>query len=209
MITREFTGESEKEVIEIALDALKLKEDQVDIKTESKSGIFSFGKKEVVVRVSFDEEMAFGNRCLMLVKELLEKMNIEAKIYLLEEDDEKIVIEIESPDSALIIGKKGKNLEALQVIVNVIMNKDSKVWTKVMIDIGDYRKRREKALKKQAIQVARQVSKTKQPHLMEPMNPFERRIVHLELKSDANIDTISEGEGTIKRIRVFYKEDVE
>ncbi|MCG8571028.1 MAG: protein jag [Spirochaetes bacterium] len=207
MILREFSGGSENEALEIALDTLKLKQDQLEIEYESKFGIFPFGKKQVVAKVSFEDELAFGNRSLMLVKDLLEKMNIEAKIYLIEENDEKIVIEIESPDSALIIGKKGKNLEALQVIVNVIMNKDSKKWTKVMIDIGDYRKRRESTLKKLALQTANQVRKSQQSILLEPMNPFERRIIHMELKNETRIETVSEGDGTIKRIKVLYKEN--
>lgn len=204
MITREFTGNSEKEATENALDVLKLKEEQVAIKFEGKFGIFSFGKKSVIAKVSFDDDLAFGNRALMLVKELLEKMNIEAKIYLIEENDEMIVIEIESPDSALIIGKRGKTLEALQVIVNVIMNRNSRNWTKVMIDIGDYRKRREASLKRLATQTAVQVKNNKQTVVLEPMNPFERRIIHMELKSDENVETISEGDGTIKRVKVIY-----
>ncbi|OHD05922.1 MAG: hypothetical protein A2086_06945 [Spirochaetes bacterium GWD1_27_9] len=207
MITREFSGKTEKEAIDNALNTLKLKEDQVKIELENKAGIFPFGKKNIVVKVSYDEELAFGNRCLMLVRDLLEKMNIEAKIYLLEENDEKVVIEIESPDSAIIIGKQGKTLESLQTIISVIMNKNSTVWTKIVVDIGNYRQRREKSLEKLAMSYANQVKKTKKSILLEPMNPFERRIIHMMLKDDNNIDTQSEGEGTIKQIRILYKED--
>ena len=81
MIERDFTGKSEDEVISAALDVLKLKRDQVEIKIENKGGFLGLGKKEVVVKISYDEDLSFANRSLMLVKELLERMDIEAKIY--------------------------------------------------------------------------------------------------------------------------------
>jgi len=207
MIEREFTGKSEEEIIENVINTLKLKRDQFKIEFENKKGILSFGKKEIVAKVYFEDELLFGNRCLLFVKDLLERMNIEAKIYLIEEDDEKVIIEIESPDSALVIGKQGKNLEALQIIVNSVMNKDSNKWTKIVIDVGNYRLRREKILEKKAIDIANQVKKTKKSVLLEPMNPFERRIIHMTLKIDESIETVSEGDGLLKRVRVSLKEN--
>lgn len=206
MIEREFVGKTEEEIIENVIETLKLKKDQFRIEFENKSGIFPFGKKEIKAKVYFEDDLLLGNRCLFFVKELLERMNIEAKIYLIEEDDEKIVIEIETPDSALIIGKQGKNLEAIQTLVNSVMNKDSNKWVKIIIDVGNYRLRREKILEKMAKDIANQVKKTKKSILLEPMNPFERRIVHMTLKMDNEIETVSEGDGLLKRIRVFLKE---
>lgn len=206
MISREFCAKTEEEAIDQALETLKLTKDQVSIKTENKSGFFGLGKKEVSIKVSFEEDLLFGNRSLMLVKNLLEKMDVDAKIYLIEEDDEKVVIEIESPESAIIIGKKGKNLEAIQTLINVIMNKNFRSWTKVIIDIGNYRMRRERNLKKIALDVARQVKVDRRSVLLEPMNPFERRIIHMALKEFDEIDTVSEGEGNIKRIKIIYQE---
>lgn len=205
MIIREFTGKTEEEAIELALETLKLSKDQVQIKSENKSGFLGFGKKEISIKVSFEDDLVFGNRCLMLVKNLLEKMDVDAKIYLIEEDDEKVVIEIESPESAIIIGKKGKNLEAIQTLINVIMNRSFKTWTKVIIDIGNYRMRRERNLKKVALDIAKQVKSEKKSVLLEPMNPFERRIIHMTLKDFDDIETVSEGDGNIKRIKVIYK----
>jgi len=205
MIERKFVGTNEEEIINMAMETLKLKRDQFTIEFEQKSGMLPFGKKELIGKVFFEDDLLFGNRCLLFVRDLLEKMNIEAKIYLIEEDDEKVVIEIETPDSALIIGSQGKNLEALQTIVNSVMNKDSNKWIKIIIDIGNYRVRREKMLEKKAIEIANQVKKTKKPILLEPMNSFERRIIHMALKEDEEIETISEGEGLLKRIKVSLK----
>lgn len=204
MITREFSGKDEKEVIAKALDTLKLKENQVQIEKTSKGGFLGIGAKEVTIKVSFDDDLQFGNRAIMYIKDLLEKMDIEAKIYLVEDNDERVLIEIESPDSAMIIGKQGKNLEAIQTIVNVALNRDAEVWTKVAVDIGNYRYRKEKQLKRVAIQAAAHVKRTKRSVLLDPMNPYERRVVHMTLKDEPNIMTGSEGDGLIKTVKVYY-----
>ncbi len=209
MITREFTGKDEKEVIAKALDTLKLREDQVKIEKETKGGFLGLGAKEVVVKVSFDDDLQFGNRAIMYIKDLLEKMDIEAKIYLVEDNDERVLIEIESPDSAMIIGRQGKNLEAIQTIVNVALNRDAEVWTKVAIDIGNYRYRKERQLKRTALQAAGHVRRTKRSVVLDPMNPFERRIIHMTLKQEPNVITESEGDGLIKSIKVSYSDGKE
>ncbi len=160
MTTKEFTGKTEQEIIDLAVETLKIKEEDLKFEFETKKdGIFPFSKKLITAKVSYEEEEPFGNRCLILVRDLLEKMDIEAKIYLIEDSDEKIVIEIESPDSAIIIGKQGKTLESIQTIINVIMNKNTKKWIKVVIDVGDYRNRRERYLNKLAQNYASQVKK--------------------------------------------------
>lgn len=207
MITREFFGKTEEEINEEVLNAIKLNKDQFTINFENEGGFFSFGKKTIKAVVNYEEDFQFGNRCLMFVKDLLERMNIEAKIFLIEESDEKIVIEIESPDSGMIIGKQGKTLESIQTIVNVVMNRSYKNWTKVIIDIGNYRDRREKFISKMAIQYASQVKKSKKSLLLEPMNPFERRIIHMTLKNESNIFTQSEGDGIMKKVRISFKDE--
>ena len=90
MITREFSGKTKEEVIEEALDVLKLTKDQVKIEFEEENSLLPFLKKKIIAKISFEEENSFGNRSLMFVRDLLEKMNIEAKIYLIEESDEKV-----------------------------------------------------------------------------------------------------------------------
>lgn len=204
MISREFSGKTKEEILEEALDILKLKEDQVTIEYEDDGALLPFMKKKIVAKISFDEDLLFGNRSLMFIRDLLEKMNIEAKIYLIEENDEKVVIEIESPDTALIIGKQGQTLESIQTLANVVMNRSSKKWTKILIDIEDYRRRRERNLNYVANKVASQVKRTKRPVLLEPMNPFERRIIHLALQDDESINTESIGDGVYKKIKVSY-----
>jgi spoIIIJ-associated protein len=207
MITREFSGKSKEEVIEEALDVLKLTKDQVEIEFVEENSLLPFLKKKVVAKISFEEENSFGNRSLMLVRDLLEKMNIEAKIYLIEEGDEKVVIEIESPDTGLIIGKQGQTLESIQLLVNVVMNKRANKWTKIIIDIENYRNRKERNLNYIANKAANQVKKTKRAIILEPMNPFERRIIHLALQNDVQVNTESIGDGVLKKIKVNFVAD--
>lgn len=204
MTTREFTGTNKDEIIEKALDTLKLTKDKVQIECEDENGLIPFMKKKITVKVSFSDDDSFGNRCLMFIKNLLEKMNIEAKIYLIEETDEFIIIDIESPDSALIIGKKGQNLEAMQTLVNVVLNKNAQNWTKVIIDTENYRSRRERNLQHIASKALNEVRRTKRPIFLEPMTPFERRIIHVALQDESDIQTESIGDGIMKKIKINY-----
>jgi spoIIIJ-associated protein len=204
MVTREFVGKTREEALEKAIETLKMAEGQFTVEYIEESSLLPFIKKKVTAKIQFDEEKLFGYRSLLFVKELLEKMNIEAKIYLIEENDEKVIIEIESPDTATIIGKNGQTLEAIQTIINSVMNRSAKTWIKIIIDIENYRNRRERNLKFIANKAVTQVRKTKKAVLLKPMTPFERRIIHIALQNEENIQTESIGEGIIKKIKINY-----
>jgi spoIIIJ-associated protein len=105
----------------------------------------------------------------------------------------------------MIIGKRGKTLEALQLLVNIIFNKGEDKWKKIILDIENYRDKRESTLRELAFKVARKVKKTGKPQFLEPMNPFERRVIHIALQDDPHVDTRSEGSGNMKRVKVFLK----
>ena len=204
MITREFTGKTKEEVIEMALDVLKLSMDQVKFDFIEENSVLPFMKKKVIAKVSYNEEDMIGSKGLIFIKDLLEKMNIEAKIYLIEESDQKVVIEIESPETGMIIGKKGQTLEANQTLANVVLNKKNTEWIKIVIDIENYRNRKERNLRHLANKVASQVKSTRKYVILEPMNPFERRIIHMTLQDDKDIETESIGDGLLKKIKVKY-----
>jgi len=121
------------------------------------------------------------------------------------EEDEKIYIEIISDSAGLIIGKRGKTLEALQLLVNIIVNKKGEKWRKVILDIENYRDKREQTLRELAQKVARKVKKTGKSQYLEPMNPFERRVIHMTLQSDPHVETRSEGNGNLKRVKIYLK----
>ena len=135
---------------------------------------------------------------------VIEHMGYKATTKVVSRKGRKVNLTIESDDSNIIIGRKGKNLDALQVLANVYAGKiDSE--RKVIVDSESYRVRHEEQIIKNAYKTAQIVRKTGRSHLLEPMNPYERRLVHTALNDVTGIDTKSEGEGLYKQVRIISK----
>lgn len=132
-------------------------------------------------------------------------MGYGCKASVLFREEQKLGIRIESESAAILIGKKGKNLDALQLLVNVYAGRLGREDLRVILDSENYRIRREESIVKMAYEVAEKVRRTKNSVLLEPMNPFERRIVHTTLNDIVDIDTKSEGEGLYKQVRVSFR----
>jgi spoIIIJ-associated protein len=131
-------------------------------------------------------------------------MELEGGVKDIKEGENKVYVELESKTgSGLIIGKKGKTLEALQFMVNLMINNLTGSEKKIILDIESYRDKREKALKKMSREMAQKVIKTGRPLTLEPMNPFERRLIHLTLQNDKRVTTKSEGQGIYRKIKIF------
>lgn len=146
-----------------------------------------------------------------IVAELLDKMGYQADIAavdnpstvpLSDEDPPTIFIDVLGRDLGFLIGRRGDHLAQLQYMVNLLANKRIGAWTRVIIDVEGYRARREEALVGLAERVARQVSRSRRPIVLEPMPPNERRIVHLTLRGNPDVTTESNGEGNMRRITV-------
>ena len=131
-------------------------------------------------------------------------MGYESKTTVSSRKGRKVNLEISSESSNIIIGRKGKNLDAIQVLANVFAGKiDSE--RKIIVDSEGYRVRHEEQIIKSAYRTAMQVRKTGRSRLLEPMNPYERRLVHTALNDVTGIETKSEGEGLYKQVRVISK----
>ena len=181
----------------------------IEVLEQGKSGIFGFGvSKQAKVRIYYNESsMDVGDLAKEVLMGLLGRMNIEAKIRDLKEGESKVYIEIESKSSSgLVIGRKGKTLESLQFMVNLIVNHKTGSEKKIILDIEDYREKREKALRKMSRDIAHKVIKTGRPWTLEPMNPFERRLIHLTLQNDTRVTTKSEGQGIYRKIKIIPTE---
>lgn len=177
----------------------------VEVIDQGKSGIFGFGvSRPAKVRIYYNESTEdVGDKVRKMLAELLEKMGIEGGIKDLKEGESKVYVELESKSSSgLIIGKKGKTLEALQFMINLMINNATGSEKKIILDIESYRDKREKALKKMSKDMAFKVIKTGRPLTLEPMNPFERRLIHLTLQNDKRVTTKSEGQGIYRKIRI-------
>jgi len=231
---REFEGKTEKEAIDKAIESLGLNRDEIDIEiVESRKGLL-FGKGKVRIKVHVGDDHDEGSpeeagddeglesapvrkqvlepegeaepKMLEFLRGVIERMGYSCTLTLTSREQDRIVIDIGSDASGMIIGRKGKNLDALQVVCNVYAGRVAGRHFKVVLDAEDYRSRREKSLVELAKRTGEQVRRTRGSKLLEAMNPFERRVIHTTLNGMRDVATISEGEGLYKKVRVFYRE---
>ncbi|HOZ73413.1 MAG TPA: RNA-binding cell elongation regulator Jag/EloR [Spirochaetales bacterium] len=148
---------------------------------------------------------AFERKLLDFVQTTVEKMGYTCKASILFREELKLGIRLDSDSAAILIGKKGKNLDALQLLANVYAGRLGREDLRVILDSENYRIRREEAIVKMAYEVAERVRSTRNSVLLEPMNPFERRIVHTTLNDIVDIETKSEGDGLYKQVRVMFR----
>ncbi len=213
----EFEGKNEKEAIDNAIKSLDIKRDEIDVEIlENKKG-FLFGSGNVKIRVFISDDTNTNNVSLEdaneeetsiknYLTELLRMMGIQGNVSIASRENNRIVLNIDTDDSGILIGKKGKTLDSIQLLLNIYSGRIGDNSPRVMVDTEDYRRRRENNIVHLARRTADQVKKSRRSVLLQAMNPFERRLVHTALNSQRNIETISEGDGLYKKIRVFYKE---
>ncbi len=205
MVIREYEGRTEREAVKRAVEDLGVNGDKLKIEViTEKSKFFSFGST-VKIRVYLDDiEDTVSNKVGKFLQGMFQKIGVDISIQTIEETD-KLYVEIISDSAGIIIGKRGKTLEALQLITNIIVNKDKEKWIKVILDIENYRDKRENTLTDLAVKVAGKVKKTGKFQILEPMNPFERRIIHMALQNDPRIFTKSEGAGNLKKVKIYLR----
>jgi spoIIIJ-associated protein len=227
-MVKEFEGKSEKEAIDNAVDALNLDREQFDVEIveANKKGIFRKGNVRIRVYVEDDaaeeaeeeEEPAgeaeeetdpepqneFEEGMKEYIETLTEKMGFPGRVHVAFRRPGKVGLSIDSEHSGILIGKKGKNLDAIQLLANIYAGKMDE-HTRVVVDAENYRSRHEENIIRTAKKTAAFVRKSGKSRLLEPMNPFERRLVHTTLNDMNDIETKSEGEGLYKQVRVISR----
>jgi len=141
---------------------------------------------------------------LTFITELAEKMELTLDIKAMKNDD-SIYIDIEGKDSGTIIGKRGQTLDSIQYLASLVANKEKEKYVKVVVDAENYRNKREKTLEQLADKLAGKVTRTKKTIRLEPMNPYERKIIHARLQGNAKVFTRSEGEEPYRRVVIELK----
>lgn len=231
-MTYEFEGKNEKEAIEKAVNELGLEKDQFDVEIleSQKKTLFKNGYVKIRVHTNdevehlspeFDGKMPnneknsilanplpqdeFEKKILDFTKELITRMGYEVSIEIMFREDKKIGIKLASDKSSILIGRKGKNLDAMQLLVNVYAGHLGREDVRIILDVENYRIRREESLVRLAYNTADKVRLNKTSILLEPMNPYERRLIHTTLNDIPDVETKSEGEGLYKQVRVIYK----
>lgn len=227
----EYEAKTEKEAIEMAATDLGLEQDQFDVEIveSQKNSLFKKGYVKIKVHVEglagkgvseFGKENPkqgsrlfadplpkdeFEKKMIDFLASIIRKMGYEGSVDVLFREERKLGLKLTSPSSSILIGRKGKNLDALQLLANVYAGRLGKEDLRIVLDSENYRIRREESLVRLAYVTADRVRTNRQPILLEPMNPFERRLVHTTLNDIGDIETKSEGEGLYKQVRVFYK----
>lgn len=149
----------------------------------------------------------FETKVIDFTRGLLDRMGFPAEVRVNFREEGRLGLDIESDGSGILIGKQGKTLEALQFIVNLSAGRREETGTRIVLDTQDYRSRRERSLIRMANQAAEQVRRSRESQLLEPLNPYERRLIHTSLARYGDIETVSEGDGLYKRIRVIWRSD--
>ena len=137
---------------------------------------------------------------------LFKAMDIQADIKIeFNETDNLLDIDVEGPEMGILIGKRGQTLDALQYLISLAVNKKSDSYIRVKLDTENYRARRKETLENLAKNIAFKVKRTKRSFALEPMNPYERRIIHATLQNDKYVSTRSEGEEPYRKVIVYLK----
>jgi len=204
MSSIEIEAKTTEEAIKKACEHFHLTEAELDIEVlESRStGIFGLvGNRKAKIRVKIRE-----NNTIAVAEETLRKiislMSIDAKISAERKGDD-IVLNIEGNNTGILIGHKGRTLEALEFIVNKAVNKAAEKKVRVIVDTENYRQRKEESLKRLALKMGEQAKRTRKTVTINSVNPHDRRIIHLALKGDNQVQTKSDGEGLFKKIYII------
>ena len=215
MRTFEFEGKTTEEAIENACRKLRLSKDEMDIEIiePGSAGIFGLvGGRKAMVKVTTTSEQpepVEETNGLTIAKEALENIltliPMEGTTVNAEQTDGAISLTINGDKSGLLIGRKGRTLDALQFIVNKIVSKTLEKRIKVIIDSENYRQRRRDSLIQMALRMGDKAKSIRKPVITNLLNPHDRRIIHLALKDDGALDTKSRGEGILKKILIIPK----
>jgi len=203
----EFTGKTIEEAIEVGLKELKIEKEAADIKIldEPNKGFLGINSKKA--RVDVTKKASDGERALNFLKGLFGLMSVKAGLELAEED-ERVVINLTTENSSSLIGYRGEVLDAFQCLAGAVANTGREDYRRVVVDCEGYRQKREDTLVSLAKKLAEKAIATGRKLTLEPMNPYERRIIHSALADNTKVKTQSEGKepnGFIAIIPENYK----
>lgn len=204
----EVTAKTVDDAITEALVQLGATSDQIEYEVIEKgsSGFLGFNSKpaKIKARKKFTPEDIIRD----FLTKVFEAMHMEVEIIIKQSDEENVFdVELKGDDMGVLIGKRGQTLDSLQYLTNLAINRHVDDYIKVKLDTEDYRNRRKETLENLAKNIAYKVKRTKRPVSLEPMNPFERRVIHSALQNDRYVTTHSEGEEPYRHVVVTLKKE--
>ena len=174
-----------------------------EVVTEGSTGFLGMFAKPAVIKVQAKADMT--ERAKEFLERLFAAMKVETVIKAQMEDEENMSVELSGPDMGILIGKRGQTLDSIQYLTSLYVNKESESYIRVKIDTENYRERRKETLETLAKNIAYKVKRTRKSVYLEPMNPYERRIIHSALQNDKYVCTKSEGEEPYRKVVVMLK----
>ncbi len=199
----EIVAKSPEEAIEQALEQLNATIDDVEIEIfeEAPKGLLSFLKSKEV-RVIATKKVSIEQIAVNFLDSVLNKMNISAD-YQVEKIENEIKIDISGENMGVVIGRRGQTLDALQYLVSLVVNRRVENYVRVVLNTENYREKRERSLVKLAHKLANRARKYRKDIVLEPMNPYERRIIHSSLQDNQYVSTRSEGQDPNRKVVIF------
>ena len=199
------SGKTVADALQEALKELHASKDEVEITVidEGTRGFLGmFGAKDAVIQVvkKFNPEKI----AVTFLQEMFQAMRIEVSIET-QLKDKQLSIELSGEEMGVLIGKRGQTLDSLQYLVSLVVNKGSSPYVSILLDTENYRQRRKETLESLAYNLAKKVKQTKKNVVLEPMNPYERRIIHSSLQNDRYVTTYSEGEEPYRNVVITLK----
>lgn len=179
---------------------------ELEVVEEGSSGFFGIGSKPAVIRAR--KQFTLEGAAEEFLHEVFRTMNMEVELETVYNEEEKTMdIDLKGDGMGILIGKRGQTLDSLQYLTSLVVNKYSEDYIRVKLDIENYRERRKETLETLARNIAYKVKRTRRPVSLEPMNPYERRIIHSALQGDKMVTTRSEGEEPHRYVIVSLKKE--
>jgi len=205
----EFKGKTVEEAVTAASVELGITSAELDYQVVEKgsSGFLGLGAKPAIIKAKKAEvAMNIADKTKEHLSNVLKAMDIETEITVeFDEVENNMDINLEGAEMGILIGKRGQTLDALQYLISLFVNKESENYIRVKLDTENYRARRKDTLEHLAKNIAFKVKKSRRSVTLEPMNPYERRIIHSALQNDKYVSTKSEGEEPYRKVVVYLK----
>lgn len=202
----DITAKTVNDAITEACQRFLVTSDKLDyiVVEEGSSGFLGIGSKPAVIKARIKGTVA--DKAKDFLKEVFDAMNMVVVVNAkYDEDSRNLNIDLSGDEMGVLIGKRGQTLDSLQYLVSLVVNKETDEYIRVKVDTEDYRNRRRETLENLAKNIAYKVKRTKRPVSLEPMNPYERRVIHSALQNDKFVTTHSEGEEPFRRVVVTLK----
>ena len=196
-----YSAKTVNDAITQAALALGVSSEQLEIEVidEGSNGFLGIGSRLAVIQAK--KKFSLEGTAVDFLKDVFRTMNMEVEIDVVYDADEKTMdIDLKGDDMGILIGKRGQTLDSLQYLANRVANKHQEGYVRVKLDTENYRARREETLRHLAKNIAHKVKRNRRPVALEPMNPYERRIIHSALQSDPYVMTHSEGEEPFRKV---------